>query len=175
MDSLGFPQKKQLQAKENIRDVKRGKADLKMDDRKKTPITNRIGRRSVETENESELRKAVEDSHKKSNLLKRKRTPIKYDINERETEVNSEPAKKRRSRSSDRKIVDHEHRKSAEIAESRRRDDHNDEHERDANESSSKIRTKTSSQNKYDNLPPRKFKKYLLLSELTDLECLIKI
>lgn len=159
LDTLGFPQKKQLLSKENVREVKRGKIEnLKMDERKKLPISSRIGRRSAETENESELRKAVEDSHRKSSGgLKRKRTPIKFDIKDRGTEsAGSEPVKKRRSRSGDRKSADRDHRKSAEKDESRRRDDRSNERDRDANESSSKIRTKTISQNKYDNLPPRK-------------------
>lgn len=158
LDSLGFPQKKQLSPKpivREIRDSKRENRDVKIhDERKRVPITNRIGRRPAEVENELELRKSVENSRPP---LKRKRTPIKFDIKDREPETEAEPVKKRHSGSHDRKSTDKEYRRSADKDDSsRRRDDRSNERERDANESTSKIRTKTSSQNKYDNLPPRK-------------------
>lgn len=152
---MGFPAKKQVTTqKETPRAIK---PDAKMDERKRTPITNRIGyRRSAETENENELRKAVENSSKSSSL-KRKRTPIKFDISDRNTETASEPPKKRRSRSAERKSSENEHRKSPDRDDSRRRDNRSKSRERDSNEFTSKIRTlKTNSQNKYDNLPPRK-------------------
>ncbi|XP_055301894.1 zinc finger CCCH domain-containing protein 14 [Sitodiplosis mosellana] len=152
LDSLGFPAKKQLPQKDTPRVIK---PDAKMDERKRTPITSRIGnRRSAETENENELRKAVEDSSKSSSL-KRKRTPIKFDISDRNSEATSEPPKKRRSRSAERRSNENEHRKSPDRDDNRRRDNHSKSRERDSNEFTSKIRTlKTSSQNKYDNLPP---------------------
>ena len=154
LDSLGFPQKKQLSPSPN---VKRGKKpDIKMDEQKRGSISNRIGRRSEEMENESDLRKAVENSSNRTSL-KRKRTPIKFDIKERESELDSESSKKRRSQSNDRKDTDNEHRRSVEKDENCRRDDRSNERERDSNEFSSKIRTKIGSQNKYDNLPPRKY------------------
>lgn len=154
LDSLGFPAKKQIPQKETTRVTKQ---EAKMDERKRIPITTRIGyRRTAEAENESELRKAVENSSKSSSL-KRKRTPIKFDINDRNAEADSEPVKKRRSRSADRKSNDNEHRKSTERDDSRRHDNRSKSRERDSNEFTSKIRMlKTSSQNKYDNLPPRK-------------------
>lgn len=158
LDSLGFPQKKKLSPKPNARDLKRDKRDVKMhDQRKRVPITNRIGRRSADAENKHESRQTAENSDNRS-TLKRKRTPIRFDINDRDTEADSEPVKKRRSDSGDRKSADKEYRKSAEKDDSRRRDDRSNEREREreANDSTSKIRTKTSSQNKYDNLPPRK-------------------
>lgn len=129
-----------------------------MDERKRPPITSRIGyRKLAETENESELRKAVENSSK-STSLKRKRTPIKFDISDRNIETVSEPVKKRRSRSAERKNNENEHRKSPDRDDNRRRDNRSKSRERESNEFTSKIRTlKTSSQNKYDNLPPRKF------------------
>lgn len=158
MDSLGFPQKKQLSPKPNARDSKREKRDVKIhDERKRVPIANRIGKRSADVENELESRKPIGSNNNRT-TLKRKRTPIKFDIKEREPEADTEPVKKRRSGSRDRKSMDKEYRKSAEEDDSQRRDDRSNERERerDANESTSKIRTKTSSQNKYDNLPPRK-------------------
>lgn len=154
LDSFGFPAKKQLPQKETPGATK---PDAKMDERKRAPITSRIGyRRSAETENENELRKAVENSSK-SSPLKRKRTPIKFDINDRNADTEPEPAKKRRSRSSDRKNNENEHRKSPEKDDHRRRDNRSKSRERDSNEFTAKTRMlKTSSQNKYDNLPPRK-------------------
>lgn len=158
LDSLGFPAKKQVTQKEVSRVTK---PDAKMDERKRPPITSRIGyRKSAETENESELRKAVENSSK-STSLKRKRTPIKFDISDRNIETVPEPVKKRRSRSTERKINENEHRKSPDRDDNRRRDNRSKSRERENNEFTSKIRTlKTSSQNKYDNLPPRKFSLY---------------
>lgn len=128
---------------------------MKADERKRTPISNRIGRRSDDLENELELRRAVENSSNKSpSTLKRKRTLIKFDMNEPAAKE-IEPEKKRRSRSSDRKIVDKEHRRSLDRDNDRKRDSRSN--ERDTVEFNSKIRTlKSSSQNKYDNLPPRK-------------------
>lgn len=158
LDSLGFPAKKKIQQNDGVS----MNAESKMDERKRTPISSRIGRRSAETENEMELRKAVENSsNMSSKAVKRKRTPIKFDINDRETEVDSESAKKRRSRSIERKSSDREHRKSTDRDDNRRRDNrsksHEHERDRDNNEFTSKIRMlKTNSQNKYDNLPPRK-------------------
>lgn len=129
-----------------------------MDERKRTPITNRIGKRSAEAENEAELRKAVENStNTSSTALKRKRTPIKFDINNRETRDDSEPARKRRSKSIERRSSEKEHIKIVERDDNRRSDNRSKSRERDSNEFTSKIRTlRTNSQNKYDNLPPRK-------------------
>lgn len=160
LDSLGFPTKKPTLLKDHsISESRRSDTPLKGDERKKIPITNRIGRRPVDNENELELRRAAENSQNKSSALKRKRTPIKFEADTKD----SEPEKKRRSKSSDRKSVDREYRKSADRDyrksadrdENRRRNSRST--ERESGEFSSKIRTlKTSNQNKYDNLPPRK-------------------
>lgn len=158
LDSLGFPTKKPTAQKESISELKRNKPTFKADERKKTPIISRIGKRQQNNQNESE-RKSVEDTSRNESppTLKRKRTPIKFDINDAAEPKDLEPEKKRRSKSSDRKSVDKEReRKSTDRDDNRKRDSRCD--ERDAGESNSKIRTlKSSSQNKYDNLPPRKY------------------
>lgn len=153
---MDFPTKKAASQKTESGELRRIKPTFKTDERKRTPISNRIGRRSDETENESELRRAVENSSNKSpSSLKRKRTPIKFDINGPDAKDVSEPEKKRRSRSNDRKSADKEHRRSTERNEDHKRDSRSN--ERETGDFNSKIRTlKTSSQNKYDNLPPRK-------------------
>lgn len=155
LDSLGFPTKKPTPQKDDTNDLRRNKPSLKADERKRTPISNRIGKRSAELENELELRRAVENSSNKSpSTLKRKRTLIKFDMNEPDAK-NLEPEKKRRSRSSERKSADKEHSRSSDRDNDRKRDSRSN--ERETGEFNSKIRTlKASSQNKYDNLPPRK-------------------
>lgn len=166
LDSLGFPTKKPTAQKESISESKRNKPTFKADERKKAPIISRIGKRPQNNQNESE-RKSVEDHsrNKSPPTLKRKRTPIRFDINDATESKELEPEKKRRSKSSDRKSVDKEReRKSTDRDDNRKRDSRSD--ERDAGESNSKIRTlKSSSQNKYDNLPPRKY--YLCSSFFT--------
>lgn len=157
LDSLGFPTKKPATQNDDTFELRRtNKSTFKAAERKRTPISNRIGKRSSETENESELRRAVENSSNKSpTSLKRKRTPIKFDMNDPDAK-DIEPEKKRRSKSIDRKSVDNERKKSLEKTEERKRDSRSN--ERDTGEFNSKIRTlKTNNQNKYDNLPPRKY------------------
>lgn len=154
LDSLGFPTKRPTSQKDDTSESRRVKPVLKTDERKKAPISSRIGKRKVEIDNEIELRKAVENSSKSPTMLKRKRTPIKFDVSEQEAK-DLEPAKKRRSRSSERRSADKEHRRSSER--DTKRDSRSNDRERDSGEFTSKIRTlKTGSQNKYDNLPPRK-------------------
>lgn len=105
--------------------------------------------------NDNEIEKSIENSNKIA--TKRKRTPIRFDVddtNKADTEAES-PVKKRRSKSVDRKSIENESISNHDMEKdenNRNRDDGNSEHE--ANESSSKIRTRTSSQSKYDNLPP---------------------
>lgn len=163
LDSLGFPTKKQAQINEITRDASRKNADLNMDEPKRTPISTRIGKRLAETEKEHDLPRKVQSTSGNSInsskvAVKRKRTPIRFNFNGRDgDDDNNEPVKKRRSRSGDRKSADKDHRKSAEQDDSRRRDNRSTERERDSNEHISKVRTiKTTSQSKYDNLPPRK-------------------
>lgn len=164
LDSLGFPTKKPAKPikatkpapqKNDTNDSRRNKPSLKADERKRAPISNRIGKRSADTENELELRRAVEISSNRSpSALKRKRTPIKFDFNDPDAK-HFEPEKKRRSKSSDRKSADKDHRRSSDRDNDRKRDSRSNEHE--TGEFNSKIRTlRTSNQNKYDNLPPRK-------------------
>lgn len=151
LDSLDFPSKKPTSQKNESGELRRIKTTFKTEERKRTPISSRIGKRSDETENESELRRAVENS----SSLKRKRTPIKFDINGPDAKDVPEPEKKRRPRSTDRKSADKEHRRSADKSEEHKRDSRSN--ERETGDFNSKIRTlKTNSQNKYDNLPPRK-------------------
>lgn len=173
LDSLGFPTKKQAPIKEMVRETSRKIVELSMDEPKRTPISTRIGKRSAEIENENELLKMVENSRisKVTAATKRKRTPIRFNTNDRSANDRDEiePAKKRRSRSSERKSIerkstDREHRKSTEKDDNRRRDkrsterDRERERDRDSNEHAAKVRTvKTTSQSKYDNLPPRKY------------------
>lgn len=159
LDSLDFPSQKQSQGSKGREHIK---AESSTGDRKKIPISSRIGKRAVETENEHELRKAAEVSYKKSPAsLKRKRTPICFDTKNPDSDANcSEPLKKRRS-SVERKSSEREYRKVAK-EDPLKRDNHVHEHDsergQDANEGNSKIRTlKTNNQNKYDNLPPCKY------------------
>lgn len=162
MDSLDFPTKKQPQIVEDKRDANRKNSELNIDEPKRTPISTRIGRRSAEAVKRHEALKMVQNISLSSGkvAVKRKRTPIRFNFNGRDADNNEEePEKKRRSRSSDRKSIDKDHRKSADNDDSRRRDNRSTEHERDSNEHNSKVRTiKTTSQSKYDNLPPRKQK-----------------
>lgn len=157
---MGFPTKKQAQINEITRDASRKNADLNMDEPKRTPISTRIGKRLAETVKEHDLPRKVQSTggnsiNSSKVAVKRKRTPIRFNFNGRDGDVdNDEPVKKRRSRSGDRKSADKDHRKSDEQDDSRNR---STEHERDSNEHASKVRTiKTTSQSKYDNLPPRK-------------------
>lgn len=162
LDSLGFPTKKPtVQKGSTVSELKRTKpTSYKADERKKTPIHNRIGRRPQDNENGPERRLAEDNRNKSPPTLKRKRTPIKFDINDEAVESKDpEPEKKRRSKSSDRnnerdrKSTD---RKSTDRDENRKRDSRSN--ERESGESNSKMRTlKTNSQNKYDNLPPCKY------------------
>lgn len=159
MDSLGFPTKKPTIRKNAATELKRNQPTFIADERKKTPIINRIGKRPQHNENGPE-RRSTEDSRSKSpSTLKRKRTPIKFDIHDEAKSKDPVPEKKRRSKSSERKSGDTEEarrdRRSKDRDANRKRDSRSN--ERESGESSSKIRTlKTSSQNKYDNLPPRK-------------------
>lgn len=143
LDSLEFRTKKRtLQRNENETEIKRTRTETKS-------IQVKTEKRATETDSEGELRKAVENSNNKRTSLKRKRTPIRFDIDDNAKTENSEPATKRRSRSNDRKSTEKSssYRRSEEKEGSRGRDDRD--------ESSSKIRT-LKTQNKYDNLPPRK-------------------
>lgn len=155
LDSLGFPTKKPTAQKQSVSELKRSKPTFKADERKKTPIINRIGKRQLDNVNESD-RKPVEDNRNKSPpTLKRKRTPIKFDINDASESKDAEPEKKRRSKSTDRKSVDKD-RERRSTDDSRKRESRSG--ERESGENNSKIRTlKSSSQNKYDNLPPCKY------------------
>lgn len=157
LDSLGFPTKKPTAQKGSISEMKRNKPLFKADERKKTPIINRIGKRPQhDNENVPERRSNENIRNKSPPTLKRKRTPIKFDINDGPDSKDQEPEKKRRSKSSDRKSVDNDRdRRSTDRDDKRKRDSRSN--EREFGESNSKIRTlKTSSQNKYDNLPPCK-------------------
>lgn len=139
--------------------MKCNKPTINTDERKKTPIINRIGKRNADSDNKEPERRSTEDNRKKSPpSLKRKRTPIRFDINDGSETKYSEPEKKRRSKSSERRSGDHERdRRSKDRDDGRKRDSRSKEH--DSGESGSKIRTlKSSSQNKYDNLPPCKYK-----------------
>lgn len=157
LDSLGFPTKKPAAQKDSAVEKKRNKPLFKADERKKTPIINRIGKRPQQSRENGQERRSTEDGRKTSPpSLKRKRTPIRFDINDAAESKDPEPEKKRRSKSSDRKSVENERdRKSTDRDDKRKRDSRSN--ERESGESNSKIRTlKSSSQNKYDNLPPCK-------------------
>lgn len=159
LDSLGFPTKKPAAQKDSGVELKRNKPLFKADERKKTPIINRIGKRPQPSNENGQERRSTEDKRKASPpTLKRKRTPIRFDMNDEAESKDREPEKKRRSKSSDRKSVENERdrdRKSNERDDKRKRNSRSN--ERESGESTSKMRTlKTSSQNKYDNLPPCK-------------------
>lgn len=169
LDSLGFPTKKSAVQKSVAGEVKRTTPASNTDERKKVPITSRIGKRPQDNETVPERRSTEDNRNKSPSTLKRKRTPIRFDINDEAKESkDSVPEKKRRSKSSERRSGDSERdRRSKDRDVNRKRDSRSNDMciplviDRESGENSSKIRTlKTSSQNKYDNLPPRKLRQH---------------
>lgn len=177
LDSLEYPGKKRLLQNErgsktppSTVGVKRVRVNT---ERVQSSVANKVVVKT-ELDEENELRKAVEKStettksrnvrktaaatsspNEKSptNEFKRKRTPIKFDIDDDKREDRDEPSAKRRSKSSERKNNDDDknRRRSSE------KDGRDRSRDRDELSTSSKIRTsKSSSQKKYDNLPPCK-------------------
>lgn len=155
LDSLEYRTKKRAgpQRKKVEVDLKRVRIESKPIQKKIETRGRTLRPQKNDSESESELRKAVEISNNQSLSLKRKRTPIRFDIDENTKANEPKSPKKRRSHSNDRKSLERisTHSKSEE------KDDKARSESRDRDESGSRIRTvKTSSQNKYDNLPPCK-------------------
>lgn len=160
LDSLEYRTKKRAasQRKKMVVDLKRVRIESKPIQKKIETRGRTLRPQKNDSESESELRKAVENSNNQSLALKRKRTPIRFDIDQNtKADVPLSP-KKRRSHSNDRKSLERIsiHRKSEERE--KEMDEKARSRSREGDESGSRIRTlKTSSQNKYDNLPPCKW------------------
>lgn len=163
LDSLDYPNKNRspkYQRKEILSQSKRaakldtgGKLKIEQDSRNSS--NKQSNKPKTNVKNDNEIEKSIENNSNKI-ATKRKRTPIRFDVDDtnKATEAES-PAKKRRSKSVDRKSIENVSISNQDMEKdenNRNRDDGNSEHE--ASESSSKIRTRNSSQSKYDNLPP---------------------
>lgn len=162
LDSIEYPTQKRAapqQRKKMDVDLKRVRIESKPIQKKIETRGRTLRPQKNDSESESELRKAVENSNNQSLALKRKRTPIRFDIYDNTKTDGPESPKKRRSHSNDRKSLESisTHRKSEEKEKEKEMDIKDRSRSRERDDSGSRIRTvKTSSHKKYDNLPPCK-------------------